>query len=321
MKRLAIGFYALCFVLAYVYLATDDSLGVAKDPAPGAQGKPIPLFNSDTQLEPATVEDTPTALVTRVADRGRDRHAREGAFKVYEHFIAFYFEFRTSQIEIVDTVAKGGDSVTFNMTSLVPLHGPNLRAFFEGKGTPAQYSTNTIAKQVDPLHYTQTFKMNTKERRPIKIGDRIEFEWSIFLDKDAIHRPPPSEDRIQYYGTPLLYVVGTPGIQPWEGIGPYKDSFPLPETALSGGLTTSHQNYSNEPTVALRPDGDQHGPDRCPAVHDGPAPGPHRFRHRRALGAGVIRSLRSTRANSGRAFPQALASTVRRPCRRTWASR
>ena len=89
---------------------------------------------------PSETEDTPTALITRVADRGRDRHAREWMFKVYEHFIGFYFEFRTSTIEIVDTVAKGGDSVTYNMTSLVPLHGPNLRAFFEGKGTVAQYS-------------------------------------------------------------------------------------------------------------------------------------------------------------------------------------
>ena len=79
---------------------------------------------------------------------------------------------------------------------------------------------NTIAKQVDPLHYTQTFKYNTNERRPIKIGDRIEIEWSVFLDKGAIHRPHPSEDRTAYYGTPLLYVVGTPGMQPWEGIGP-----------------------------------------------------------------------------------------------------
>ena len=65
-------------------------------------------------------------------------------------------------------------------------------------------------------------------------------------------RPPsiartPSEDRTAYYGTPLLYVVGTPGIQPWEGIGQGKDSFPLPGLALSGGGTTTHQNYSNEP--------------------------------------------------------------------------
>ena len=58
---------------------------------------------------------------------------------------------------------------------------------------------------------------------------------------------PDAKTASAYYGTPLLYVVGTPGIQPWEGIGPGKDSFPLPELALSGGGTTSHQSYSNEP--------------------------------------------------------------------------
>ncbi len=237
-----------CLALPLLFVATDNNSAVAEPKAPvAAVGKFVPLFNSATKLEPATIEDTPTALITRVADRGRDRHAREGMFRVYEHFIGFYFEFRTSTIEVVDTVAKGGDHVTFNMTSLVPLHGPNLRAFFEGKGTVAQYSQNTIAKQVDPLHYTQTFKYNSNERRPIKIGDRIEIEWSVFLDKGAIHRPHPSEDRTAYYGTPLLYVVGTPGMQPWEGIGPYKDSFPLPALALNGGATTTHQNYSNEP--------------------------------------------------------------------------
>ncbi len=112
MKRLVIGICAIFLVLTFAYLTTDNSPVVAEPAAPAADGKPIPLFNSATKLEPATIEDTPTALITRVADRGRDRHAREGMFKVYEHYIGFYFEFRTSTIEIVDTVAKGGDSVT-----------------------------------------------------------------------------------------------------------------------------------------------------------------------------------------------------------------
>ncbi len=208
--------------------------------ATAADPKPVPLFNNNTKLELATVEDTPTALITRVADRVRDRHAREYMFRVYEHYVGQYFEHRTHAIEIVDKVAKGGDSVTYNITTLAPSTTPNLRAFFEGKGTVAQYTTNSIANRVDPLHYTQTLKYNTNENRPIKIGDRIEIEFSVFLQS-------PATGRIAYYGTPLLYVVGKPGIQPWEGIGKQMDSFPLPAVALSGGLTTSHQNYSNEP--------------------------------------------------------------------------
>ena len=178
----------------------------------------------------------------------------------------------------MDTVAKGGDHITYNMTSLVPLHGPNLRAFFSGTGA-ASYSHNAIAKQVDPLHYTYTLKYNEMTHRPIKIGDRIEIEWSVFLDKAAIHRPHPSEDRIAYYGTPLLYVVGTPGIQPWEGIGRGKDSFPLPELARSGGGTTTHQNYSNEPKWLFDQMATNMAPiDAQPYMRAGARP--HRFRRR-----------------------------------------
>ena len=62
------------------------------------------------------------------------------------------------------------------MTSLAPLNGPNLRAFFEGKGTVAQNSNNMTSKTIDPLHYQAVVNMNTNERRPLKIGDRIEIE-------------------------------------------------------------------------------------------------------------------------------------------------
>ena len=143
-----------CLALPLIFLATDNSSAVAEPKAPAAAGKLVPLFNSDTKLEPATTEDTPTALITRVADRGRDRHAREGMFKVYEHFIGFYFEFRTSTIEIVDTVAKGGDSITYNMTSAGAVARAEFTRFLRRQRHRGAYSHNAIAKQVDPLHYT-----------------------------------------------------------------------------------------------------------------------------------------------------------------------
>ena len=82
-----------CLALPLIFLATDNNSAVAEPKAPAAAGKLVPLFNSDTKLEQSLTEDTPTALITRVADRGRDRHCREGMFKVYEHFIGFYFSF------------------------------------------------------------------------------------------------------------------------------------------------------------------------------------------------------------------------------------
>src|SRR5271154_3826356 len=141
MKRLGIPTRAFCLVLSGALFATGNFPLAAQTPTRGAAAKDaamVPLFDSDTKLEPETIIDTPEALITRVADRVRDRHAREGMFHVYEHWQPLYFEYRTPTIEVVDTVAKGGDSVTYNMTSLVPLKGPNLRAFFVGKGTVAQ---------------------------------------------------------------------------------------------------------------------------------------------------------------------------------------
>ena len=80
-----------CLALPLIFLATDNNSAVAEPKAPAAAGKLVPLFNSDTKLEPVT-EDTPN-WTTRVADRGRDRHAREGMFKVYEHSSAFTLSF------------------------------------------------------------------------------------------------------------------------------------------------------------------------------------------------------------------------------------
>jgi CxxC motif-containing protein (DUF1111 family) len=238
MKRVGIGTTGCLVTLAVLGLALPAVS--ARVQQPPTEGKPVPLFNADTKLEPDTVEDTPEALITRVGDRVRDRHAREGMFHAYDHYLPLYWESRTVVIEVIDRVAKGGDSITFNMTSLIPLNKPNLRLFFEGKTTVAQYSNNLTTKQVDPLHYTSTVKVNTNERRPLRIGDRIEIEFSPFLQ-------PPVKGRTNYYGTALLYVVGKGGMAPWEGRGPRKDSFPLPDEALLGGLTTLHRQYSDEP--------------------------------------------------------------------------
>ena len=270
MKRFAALLSALFLVLNIVYLMTSGSTQAAKEPVPVIStaggtssvstpisvvgGKFVPLFNQSTKQEPPTIIDTPEALITRIADRGRDRHCREWMFRVYEHYLPHYWINRTNSIEVVDTVAKGGKTVTFNMVSLAPLNGPNLRAFFEGKGTVAQYSDNMTSKTIDPLHYQAVVNINTNERRPLKIGDRIEIEFSPFLKA-----PDPAGSRTNYYGTVLLYVVGTPGFQPWEIHGDFEsakkdrgaslDSYPLPEIARNGGMTTRHENYSDEPKL------------------------------------------------------------------------
>jgi CxxC motif-containing protein (DUF1111 family) len=204
------------------------------------------LFNG-TGLEPALVVDTGTAIVTRIGDRARDRHAREPQFQKYDHYLPRYWEHRSSQIEIVDRVAKGGNSITVNVTSLHPLTEPDFRAFYLGQGVLTNYSYNQRMTRIDPLHYTATISLNNAFNRPLQVGDRMEFEFSPFLSGEA-----PLIGRTNYYGTALLYIVGTGGVVPWEGQGANLDSFPLASVNRLGGLVTLPRNYSNEPVHAFK---------------------------------------------------------------------
>ncbi len=202
------------------------------------------LYSNATALEAASVVDTPSALITRVGDRVRDRHAREAQFHIYEHFLPLYFKDRTYAVEIVDTVAKEGTSITLNLKTQSPQDKPNIRAFFRGITTVAEYFSNEDFTQITPTSYTSTLTFNGKEGRAIRVGDRMEMEVGIFL-------APPFEGRFNYYSSVFLYVVGSGGIQPFEGRGSTLDSFPLSATALQGGGTTLSYPYSNEPNLSF----------------------------------------------------------------------
>ncbi len=209
----------------------------------------VPLFDAATVLEPELQEDTPSALITRLADRARDRHARENQFMQYDHYLSFYWEHRTAEIEIVDTVGKGGNTITFNVTTewqLSPTEA-ELRFFFRGLNTSAEYHNNGVMTAVPHLdvpgesrrHYTRSVNYNSKENRPLQVGDRMEFELSHFLSGVP-------NGRNNYYGTAILYIVGE-GVVPFEARGALRDSFPMPLAARLGGDTTLNYQYSNEP--------------------------------------------------------------------------
>ena len=196
-----------------------------------------PLYTARTQLEPATRIQTTDALITRVSDRVRDRHAREEG--AYDHYLSWYWQERTVVIELIDRVAMGGKDITINVTALAPLNRPDFRCFFRGINTVAEYHHNAATKSIGTNQYSTTVTYNNLERRALKIGDRMEFEFSPFL-------LAPSNGRKNYYGTTMLYVVGQ-GIVPWYGQGEKLDSIPLPKQALLGGLGTLPYQYSNEP--------------------------------------------------------------------------
>ena len=208
----------------------------------------VPLYDASTILEPPTQVDTPTALITRVADRARDRHAREvwdnGAG--YDHYLSHYWEHRTAEIEIVDKVAKGGNEIVFNVTSewqLRPLEA-ELRFFHLSMAKYADNGVMTALPELDVpgedrRHYTRSVSLNRLYNRPLQVGDLLEFELSHFL-KDV------PRGRNAYYGTAILYVVGE-GIVPFEGVGGALNPSPMPLAGRLGGDTTLNYQYSNEP--------------------------------------------------------------------------
>jgi CxxC motif-containing protein (DUF1111 family) len=236
-------------------LAADSTITAQPDTTAAI----IPLFDASTVLEPDTISNTPTALITQISDRPRGRHARENgpSFSLYDTYLIFYWEQRMTTIEIDDTIGKGGNSITFHMHSLNGLDTPNIRFFFQGQTTVAQYGDNEYSVQADSSLTNWTFNLtHNATGGALQPGDKIEFEFSPFM-------LTVSNGQLNYYGGAILYVAGQ-GIVPWQaamtdidlnpandgpligGVRTNIDSYPLPTNAwLAGGLTMPYQ-YSGE---------------------------------------------------------------------------
>ncbi|VUD67588.1 hypothetical protein TDB9533_03868 [Thalassocella blandensis] len=224
----------------------------------GEPGAIVPLYDEQTVLEPEVFYDRGDALVTRFADRGRDRHAKENHFSNYDHYLTFYWEQRTAGIEILDFIAKGGDSIEINVRTEHFLDAKEARSFYLGKNTLAEYCDNggLVQQGEGSLYYQKILRNNCLEgHRAIQTGDKIEIEISQFLIPEGLHN-----GRTNYYGTTYLYIVGE-GIVPWDtyqtgqhqpgvdyvGDVRQRDSKKIPESAWLGGHTTIHAEESHEP--------------------------------------------------------------------------
>jgi len=214
-------------------------------------------------MERPVLEDTGSALITRFGDRGRDRHARENMFKAYDHYLDHYWDHRTISAEIIDTVPYGGNTITFNVTTEYKLsdNEAELRFFYRGIGTVAEYHNNGVMTPIDDLHYTRTVTRNAATGGNLQVGDHMEFELSQFLDASVEDIGEPGaiggyRGRANYYGTTYLYIVGE-GLVPWQAdngedenrSAPYDTefSYPIGEEGWLGGLTTLPYQYTDEP--------------------------------------------------------------------------
>lgn len=225
-----------------------------------------PLHPAGTPQEQDVIIETPTAKITYLADRARDRHARESQFQQYDHWLPFYWEQRIAELTIIDEVAKGGSRVIFRFMTHDALNPAEFRAFYANGGAVYHLNLSTTpgtgvtflsavpsTRYPGEVEYTYEAILTTKvpQFTPLAIGDRIEVELSQFLQA-------PRNGRSNYYGTAFLYVVGE-GVVPWyaklyEEAPPAQqpftplDSYRLPDVAWLGGATTLPYQYSNEPT-------------------------------------------------------------------------
>ena len=233
----------------------------------------VPLFSQNTNLEQDIVFDRGDALVTRFADRGRDRHAKEDQFQIYDHYLTHYWTHRTAQFELVDYVAKGGSRIDVTFITEWKLGAREFRAWYRGLGTVAEYHGNFFGGgsvvEVDSGRYDNNFnkisdvgdqyryQVTINDYRPLNwqpaegalplaVGQRMEFEVSQFLDSVP-------EGRNNYYGTTYLYIVGQ-GLVPWKTVGDFanpnsarEDSYPIAKNGWLGGNTTLPYNFTAEP--------------------------------------------------------------------------
>src|SRR5258706_5864641 len=166
-------------------------------PTPVPLGNIIPLYTSSSAIDPVLVQDIGSAIVTRFGDRARDRHAREANFMNYAHFLPLYWEFRTVGIEIIDTIAKGGTTLTANITTLHQMDTPDFRASYLGSGVLTNYYYNIDSTQIDPFHYQAVIDHNYATGQTLHVGDPMELELTQCI-------LPPRVGRANYYCTVLL---------------------------------------------------------------------------------------------------------------------
>lgn len=239
------------------------------------------LFDENTVLEPlASFVREDGVVVTRIGDRGRDRHAKESdSQNRYDHYLAHYWEFRTARIQLEDYVPLGQSLIRATFITEAELGAREFRVWFSGLTTPGQFHFNPQKEEekvsqlesgvkymgkgtwnndfvkVSETGHQYKYQLdivnqwqNGGQFQPdLTTGTNMEFEVSQFL------LAPPAGARLNYYGTSFVYKIGQPGVVPFEwqrGInntGGSNDGTPIPARGLLGGKGTLGFNYSGEP--------------------------------------------------------------------------
>jgi predicted lipoprotein with Yx(FWY)xxD motif len=234
------------------------------------------LYDDSTVLVPMVsfVRDD-GVVVTRVGDRGRDRHAKDiTSSDHYDHYLAHYWQYRTARIQLEDFVPNGESRIRATFITEAELGAREFRVWFWGR-TTGQFHFNpqkeeskvsqleTGVKYLGRGTWNDNFEKTSEQGHQFKyeldivnqwknggqqqpdlvVGTNMEFEISLFLLN------LPAGARLNYYGTSFVYVIGQPGLAPFEwqrGVdydgGGSNDGTPIPESGLLGGDTTLGYN-------------------------------------------------------------------------------
>lgn len=265
--------------------ATGSSTGSNTDSSVGNEAEADvvlkALYDENTVLEPlASFVREDGVIVTRIGDRGRDRHAKEATSNNrYDHYLAHYWAFRTARIQLEDYVPNGQSLIRATFITEAELGAREFRVWFSGLTTPGQFHFNPQKEEekVSPLEtgvkyigkgswnddFVKISEAGQQHKYQLDIvnqwqnggqfqpaltsGTNMEFEVSQFL------LSPPAGTRLNYYGTTFVYKIGQPGVVPFEwqrgvnNFGGSNDGTPIAAKGLLGGKGTLGFNYSGEP--------------------------------------------------------------------------
>jgi CxxC motif-containing protein (DUF1111 family) len=233
------------------------------------------LYGANTVLEPSTSFETDEGvIVTRLADRGRDRHAKDSGIQDhYDHYLAHYWQYRTMRIQLEDYVPTGQSLIKVTWITESALGAKEFRVWYSGQNTTGQFWFNPqpVGAQANPnepgvayhgsgtwnndfekisdtgqqhkytLNIVTRWQLGGQIQEPLTLGMDMEFEASMFLLN------PPAGSRLNYYGTSFVYKIGEQGVHPFEWEVGQQDGTPIPQRGRSGGGTTLGFNYTNEP--------------------------------------------------------------------------
>ena len=99
------------------------------------------LYDDTTPIEPITsFVRNDGVVVTRIGDRGRDRHAKD--ITTSDHYLAHYWEYRTARVQFEDYVPKGQSLIRATFITEAELGAREFRVWFWGQTTTGQFHFN-----------------------------------------------------------------------------------------------------------------------------------------------------------------------------------